>query len=73
MLQTNVFMDAGSWRDPGGNLGDIVNTDKFRIYAGGGLRFMHKRIYNAIFRIDYGYGITDKNAGRIVIGIGQYF
>ena len=73
VMQTNLFMDAGSWRDPGGELGDIVNPDKFRVYAGGGLRFMHKRIYNAIFRVDYGYGITDKNSGGIVIGIGQYF
>ena len=73
VLQTNVFMDAGSWRNPGGSLNDIADADNFRVYAGGGLRFMHKRIYNAIFRIDYGYGITDKNAGGMVIGIGQYF
>jgi outer membrane protein assembly factor BamA len=73
VLQANAFMDAGSWRDPGGNLSDITNPDKFRVFAGGGLRFMHKRIYNAIFRVDYGYGITDKNSSGLVIGIGQYF
>lgn len=73
VLQTNVFLDAGSWRNPGGSLNDLIDSDNFRIYAGGGLRFMHKRIYNAIFRVDYGYGIIDKNSGGIVIGIGQYF
>ena len=74
VLQTNFFMDAGSWRSPGGHLSDILDSENFRIYAGGGLRFMHKKIYNAIFRIDYGYGITEEiNTGGIVIGIGQYF
>ncbi len=74
VLQTNLFMDAGSWRNPGGSLSDIVDEDNFRVYAGGGLRFMHKKIYNAIFRIDYGYGLTEEtNSGGIVIGIGQYF
>ena len=73
VLQANIFTDAGSWRNPGGEISEIIDPDNFRIYAGGGLRFMHKKIYNAIFRIDYGYGLTDKNSGGIVIGIGQYF
>ncbi|KAB8154392.1 outer membrane protein assembly factor [Kordia sp. TARA_039_SRF] len=73
VLQGNGFIDAGTWRNPGGNFGDFVDSDNFRIYPGVGVRFIHKRIFNAIFRIDYGYGIT-KNASRgIVFGIGQYF
>jgi hypothetical protein len=58
VLQTNIFIDAGSWRNPGGDLGDFRDDQNIRIYPGVGLRFMHKRIFNAIFRIDYGYGIT---------------
>ena len=73
VLQGNGFVDAGTWRNPGGDFGDFVDSDNFRIYPGVGLRFIHKRIFNAIFRIDYGHGIT-KNASRgIVFGIGQYF
>lgn len=73
ILQGNGFVDAGTWRNPGGDFGDFVDSDNLRIYPGVGLRFIHKRIFNAIFRIDYGHGIT-KNASRgIVFGIGQYF
>lgn len=73
VLQTNVFMDVGTWREPGGEIADAFKAENFRIYAGGGLRFMHKKIYNAIFRVDYGYGLTNENSGGIVVGIGQYF
>ncbi len=73
VLQSNVFLDAGSWRNPGGDIGDFGNTQNFRVYPGLGLRFMHKRIFNAIFRIDYGYGITEDATNGFVFGIGQYF
>ncbi|UZO81474.1 outer membrane protein assembly factor [Aquimarina sp. ERC-38] len=73
VLQSNIFVDAGSWRNPGGDLSDFGDDQNFRVYPGIGLRFMHKRVFNAIFRIDYGYGVT-KNATRgLVLGIGQYF
>jgi len=73
VLQSNIFVDGGSWRNPGGDFGDFADSQNIRIYPGVGLRFMHKKIFNAIFRIDYGYGIT-KNASRgFVFGIGQYF
>ena len=73
VLQSNLFIDGGSWRNPGGDLSDFGDDENLRIYPGFGLRFIHKRIFNAIFRIDYGHGIT-KNASRgIVFGIGQYF
>ncbi|MEE9362649.1 MAG: outer membrane protein assembly factor [Cellulophaga sp.] len=73
VLQGNVFTDMGAWRKPGGDFSDFRNSDNIYVYPGVGLRFIHKRIFNAVFRIDYGYGIT-KNASRgIVFGIGQYF
>ena len=73
VMQGNVFVDGGSWRNPGGDFSDFGDDQNIRIYPGIGLRFMHKRVFNAIFRIDYGYGIT-KNASRgLVFGIGQYF
>ena len=42
--------------------------DNVKIYPGLGLRFIHKKIYNAIFRIDYGYGITKDATKGLVFG-----
>lgn len=72
-LQGNAFVDAGSWRNPGGDLGDFGDADNLRVFPGVGLRFIHKSIFNAIFRIDYGYGISEKDGQGLVFGIGQYF
>jgi len=72
-LQGNFFIDAGSWRNPGGDFGDFGDADNIRIYPGLGLRFIHKRIFNAVFRIDYGFGITNGDTQGLVFGIGQYF
>ncbi|AIZ40554.1 POTRA domain-containing protein [Cellulophaga baltica] len=73
VLQSNVFVDGGSWRNPGGELSDFSQNGNIRIYPGVGLRFMHKRVFNAIFRIDYGYGVTKDATKGLVFGIGQYF
>jgi len=73
VLQGNAFIDAGTWRTPGGRLNDFFQNENIRIFSGVGLRFIHKKIYNAIFRIDYGYGITKNESKGIVFGIGQYF
>ena len=73
VLQSNVFVDGGSWRNPGGSFGDFADSQNIRIYPGLGLRFMHKKIFNAIFRIDYGYGVTKDASRGFVFGIGQYF
>ncbi|MDT0556294.1 POTRA domain-containing protein [Constantimarinum sp. W242] len=73
VLQSNVFVDGGSWRNPGGDFGDFGDNQNLRIYPGVGLRFIHKRIFNTVFRIDYGYGITKDATNGFVFGIGQYF
>jgi hypothetical protein len=73
VLQGNAFIDSGSWRKPGGGFDDFVNKDNFRVYPGLGLRFIHKTIFNATFRVDYGYGVTKNASNGIVFGIGQYF
>lgn len=72
-LQGNAFVDAGSWRNPGGDFGDFGDSTNLRIYPGIGMRLIHKRIFNAIFRIDYGIGVTRDATGGLVFGIGQYF
>ena len=73
VLQGNAFVDAGSWRNPGGDFGDFGKSQNIRVYPGLGMRFIHKRIFNAIFRIDYGIGITNGDTQGLVFGIGQYF
>lgn len=75
-IQTNIFTDFGSWRNPGNSLNDFINHKNIRVYSGFGLRFISKKIYNATFRIDYGFRVS-KNSGEskggLVFGIGQYF
>ncbi|MEM7086626.1 MAG: outer membrane protein assembly factor [Bacteroidota bacterium] len=73
VLQGNVFLDGGSWRNPGGDFGDFGDSQNLRVYPGAGVRFIHKRIFNTVFRIDYGYGITEDATNGFVFGIGQYF
>jgi outer membrane protein assembly factor BamA len=73
VLQGNAFLDSGSWRKPGGDFNDFLANENIRIYPGLGVRFIHKRIFNAIFRLDYGYGITKNASKGLVFGIGQYF
>ncbi len=71
-LQGNVFVDSGSWRNPGGDFNDFIEEENIVVFSGLGLRFIHKKIVNAIFRIDYGVGLTEDTHG-LVFGIGQYF
>ena len=73
VLQSNAFVDLGSWRKPGGSLNDFIQSENFRVFPGVGLRFIHKTIFNAIFRLDYGFGINENGAKGLVFGIGQYF
>jgi hypothetical protein len=72
-LQGNAFVDSGTIRNPGENLNTLFENKNIRIYPGLGLRFIHKNIFNAIFRIDYGIGITPNSSKGFVFGIGQYF
>lgn len=71
--QAVVFLDSGTWRNPGGELKDIFNPDQFREFVGGGIRVINNKIYGAVLRIDYGIDIFNKNQKGFVIGLGQYF
>ena len=75
-IQTIFFSDFGSWRNPGGKLNDFTKRENIRVYSGFGLRFISKKVYNAIFRIDYGFSVLNpkgSSKGGLVFGIGQYF
>jgi hypothetical protein len=73
VMQGNAFIDAGTWQDPGGELGDLIEGENATLFSGLGIRFIHKRIFNAVFRIDYGFSLGKKANNGIVFGIGQYF
>lgn len=75
-IQTNMFTDFGSWRNPGGAINDFIKNENIHIYSGFGLRFISKKIYNATFRVDYGFRLNqnqNNSKGGFVFGIGQYF
>lgn len=72
VVQSNMFVDAGVWRKPGGELSQLVDLTEAQVFSGLGLRFIHEKIYNAVFRIDYGFSLNDSTRG-FVIGVGQYF
>ncbi|MEO9569658.1 MAG: outer membrane protein assembly factor [Polaribacter sp.] len=75
-IQTNLFSDIGSWRNPGGELNDFFESKNLMVYSGFGLRFISKKIYNATFRVDYGFRLSNnpnQSKGGLVFGIGQYF
>ncbi|MEM6737226.1 MAG: POTRA domain-containing protein [Bacteroidota bacterium] len=72
-IQGVIFSDTGSWRNPGGTFNDFTDSDNFVLFAGGGLRLIHKKIYNAIFRVDYGINLQETEINGFVLGVGQYF
>ena len=72
-IQSNVFVDAGTWRTPGGSLSDFTDSKNINVFSGVGLRIINKKVFNAVFRIDYGYELTNRKAKGLVFGIGQYF
>lgn len=73
VVQGNAFLDAGAWRDPGEPISQLFDGSNTRVHPGLGFRLIHKRIFNAVFRLDYGFGIGAGASNGIVFGIGQYF
>jgi len=73
VLQSNSFIDVNIQRQVGENFTSAFESDNIRIAPGLGVRFIHKRIFNAVFRLDYGIGIGSNSSNGLVFGIGQYF
>ncbi len=72
-VQGNAFLDAGSWQKPGEDFAELFSGRNLRVFPGLGFRLIHKRIFNAVFRLDYGFGVAEDGSNGIVFGIGQYF
>ena len=72
-FQAVAFSDLGSWRQPGGAVGDLVKLRNVKKFAGGGIRIIYKRAHNASIRIDYGSNLRNGPGSGLVLGFGQYF
>lgn len=72
-MQGVAFADLGVWRQPGGNFRDFTDASNVVLFGGVGVRFIHKKIFNAIFRVDYGFNLQNLSEHGFVLGIGQYF
>ena len=46
VVQGVGFMDLGTWRNPGGELDDLIEADNFRPFLGGGFRLIYKNAFN---------------------------
>ncbi len=73
VIQGNGFVDISGVQRPNANFGNILSSETTRAYSGVGLRFIHKYIFNAVLRFDYGINLTGNGANGLVFGIGQYF
>ena len=71
-IQTVGFIDSGTWREPNGELKNIVKSENMIVFGGLGTRLIYKKAYDVILRLDYGWGFTGLSQG-FVFGIGQYF
>lgn len=72
-VQAVGFSDLGSWRNPGGQISDIWDSENFRQFVGGGVRLISLKAYNAVLRLDYGVDVRNSRERGFVAGFGQYF
>jgi len=73
VLQGNAFIDTAGVQRPGEDYGEIFSSETFRVNPGVGIRFIHKYIFNAVIRFDYGFNVTDNGESGFTFGIGQFF
>jgi outer membrane protein assembly factor BamA len=72
-VQFVVFSDLGTWRNPGGQLTELISKESYRQFVGGGFRFIYQQVFGATFRIDYGIDVLNPKQRGFVVGLGQYF
>ncbi len=72
-IQGVTFADLGTWRNPGGELKQLIDPDQFRLFFGAGFRVIYTKISGAVLRVDYAIDILNNEERGFVIGLGQYF
>ncbi len=73
VLQGNAFIDIAGIQPVGTSTNQVFQKENTHQYGGLGLRFIHKFIYRAVFRIDYGINLNGFENGALVFGIDQFF
>ena len=73
VLQWTFFTDHAGIQSAGAPLQTLFKKENRHHFAGVGLRFIHKYIYKAVLRVDYGIALNDKRQSGLVFGIDQYF
>lgn len=72
-MQWSFFSDNAGIQPPGEKLNSLVKSKNRHHFAGVGLRFIHKYIYRAVLRLDYGIALHGQKRSGLVFGVGQYF
>lgn len=67
------FADLGAWRNPGGELKELLDSDLLREFLGVGVRFINKKVFQSTLRLDYGVDVVNTSQRGFVFGVGQYF
>ena len=72
-MQGTFFFDNAGIQPPGEKINTLFKRENRYHFTGIGLRFIHKFIYRAVLRLDYGISLHGQKQSGIVFGIGQYF
>lgn len=71
--QIVAFSDLGNWRNPGGQLTELIESENLRHFIGGGIRLISNQARDAALRLDYGFDTRNDQERGFVLGFGQYF
>ena len=72
-LQANTFIDLAGIQPVNTSFNTLFMRKNQYQYGGIGLRLIHKYIYKAVLRIDYGINLDGFKNGSLVFGIDQFF
>ena len=72
-IQGVIFSDLGTWRKNQESPIVLLTGKTFGNFSGIGTRIFVTKVYDLVFRIDYGVSLTEKNKSGLVLGLGQYF
>jgi len=72
-IQLVGFSDSGSWRNPGSEFKTVFEKENYRSFIGGGVRVILNKVFDSVFRLDYGVDVFDQEIHGMVLGFGQFF
>ena len=72
-IAANTFIDLAGIQPVNSSFNTLFMRKNQYQYGGIGLRLIHKYIYKAVLRIDYGINLDGFKNGSLVFGIDQFF